>query len=89
MTDFAIIYRDAQREIWFIGEGVWRRQECVGYEIRVPSELATVDDSMIREEIWEAVRMYVLNRDPSDFFFLNPNISMPKYSDAWLQWRKE
>jgi hypothetical protein len=83
MTDFALIYRDEQITIHLYGEGIWEKDSLVGYEIRLPKDLARLEPGAARV-VWERVRDDVQSHHPVQYG--DPHhrkVTMQPFSEAW------
>lgn len=80
MTNFGIIYTDAQLTCYFIGEGIWKSEALEGYVIRLPKELSRLDPEDARA-VWERVREHVQQQNPLHWH--HRNVSMRPFSEVW------
>lgn len=80
MTDFCVVYEDPHLAIYFDGKGIWGSDALVGYEIRLPKDLAGMEPGDARA-VWERVREYVLQQNP--LHWRHQNVSMRPFAEEW------
>lgn len=76
--DFCVVYEDPHLAIYFDGKGVWGSDALVGYEIRLPKDLASMEPGDARA-VWERVREYVLQQNP--LHWRHQNVSMRPFAE--------